>query len=63
MTATPKCPYCGSTDPLASVEQEHHRTTVLILYCSSCGAIVAAADLSAHYPDLGRRHAPATEAP
>lgn len=63
MTATPKCPHCGSTEPLASVDQEHQGTAVLVLYCSSCGAIVAAADVSVHYPYLTRRRPPASETP
>jgi uncharacterized Zn finger protein len=51
MSVTPKCPYCGSTEKPTSVAQEHNLTTVLVLYCASCGSILAAADFSPH-PDL-----------
>ena len=57
-TATPKCPHCGSTEPLATVEQEHQVTTLLVLYCSSCGAILGAANRLPHLPDLRRRGSP-----
>jgi uncharacterized Zn finger protein len=52
MDVTPKCPYCDSTDAPKSVRQEHDQTTVLVLYCASCGSILAAADLSSHFPEL-----------
>jgi uncharacterized Zn finger protein len=51
MSITPKCPYCDSTEPLESVVQEHDETTVLVLFCASCGSILAAADFDPH-PDF-----------
>ena len=42
----------GSIEALASVDQEHNLTTVLVLHCSSSGAILAAADPSPDLPDL-----------
>lgn len=50
MSVTPKCPHCGSIELPAHVQQEHDVTTVLVLYCASCGSILAAADYSPHYP-------------
>lgn len=50
MDVTPKCPYCNSADKPASVRQEHDLTTVLVLYCGSCGSILTAADMLTHYP-------------
>ena len=50
MRVTPKCPYCGSLELPAHVQQEHDVTTVLVLYCASCGSILAAADYAPHYP-------------
>lgn len=59
MSVAPKCPYCGSIDLPAHVQQEHDVTTLLVLYCASCGAILGAADYSPHYPrteaDASRR--------
>jgi uncharacterized Zn finger protein len=52
MSVIPKCPYCESTEPLESVVQEHDETTVLVLFCASCGSILAAADFEPHYPDF-----------
>jgi uncharacterized Zn finger protein len=51
MSVIPKCPHCGSTEPLESVAQEHDETTVLVLFCASCGSILAAADFEPH-PDF-----------
>ena len=43
--------------------KDHDLTTVLVLYCSSCGSILGAADFSPRYPDLAgiARHEVATE--
>ena len=46
----PKCPYCNSGRRPNAVQQEHDGTTVLVLHCASCGAILAAADYRPHYP-------------
>jgi uncharacterized Zn finger protein len=54
MSVTPKCPFCDSTEQPKSVAQEHDVTTVLLLYCASCGSILEAADLRPHYPVLKR---------
>jgi uncharacterized Zn finger protein len=50
MSATPKCPHCGSIELPEHVQQEHDVTTVLVLYCANCGSILAAADYFPHYP-------------
>jgi hypothetical protein len=50
MSATPRCPHCGSIKLPAHVQQEHDGTTVLVLFCETCGAILAAADYAPHYP-------------
>jgi hypothetical protein len=46
----PKCPYCNSGRRPSAVQQEYDGTTVLVLHCPSCGAILAAADFRPHYP-------------
>jgi len=53
MSVIPKCPHCGSTEQPKATEQDHHATTVLVLYCASCGSILGAADVRPHYPQLG----------
>ena len=53
MSVSPKCPSCGAIERPLSVEQEHHRTTLLVLYCAVCGSILAAADLHPNYPTFG----------
>jgi hypothetical protein len=53
MSVIPKCPHCGSTEQPKAIEQDHDATTVLVLYCSSCGSILGAADSRPHYPRLG----------
>jgi hypothetical protein len=54
MDVIPKCPFCDSTEQPKSVAQEPQVTTVLVLYCASCGSILGAADLRQHYLDLSR---------
>ena len=53
VSVSPKCPQCGSTEQPKAIEQDYHVTTILVLYCSSCGSILGAADLRPHYPQLG----------
>jgi hypothetical protein len=53
MDVTPKCPHCNSTDKPKSVKQDHDLTSVLLLYCASCGSILAAADLRPGFPQFG----------
>lgn len=53
MTAAPRCPYCNSTEQPKSVTQDYDVTTILVLYCGSCGAILAAADYSPSYSGTG----------
>ena len=53
ISVSPKCPHCGSTEQPKTIEHEYHVTTVLVLYCSSCGSILGAADSRPHYPRLG----------
>jgi phage FluMu protein Com len=55
MSVKPKCPYCNSTEQPKSVTQDHHVTTVLLLYCAACGSILAAADFHPHYEVGGQR--------
>lgn len=65
MAIAPQCPHCHSKERPLSVRQEHEWTTVLVLFCPSCGSILAAADVSPHYPDLrddGRNRAERIEA-
>jgi phage FluMu protein Com len=52
MSVIPKCPYCNSTDQPKSMQQDHDVTKILVLYCASCGSILAAADFQPHYPDF-----------
>lgn len=46
MSVIPKCPHCGSTEQPQATEQDHRATTVLVLYCSSCGSILEASAAS-----------------
>jgi uncharacterized Zn finger protein len=57
MSGIPKCPYCDSTEQPMSVAQDHGETTVLVLFCGSCGSILAAADFNPHFPDFSGREA------
>jgi hypothetical protein len=61
MSVIPKCPFCNSTEQPKSIEQEHDMTTLLVLYCASCGSILGAADLSQHYPTFGGDPSPRAE--
>jgi hypothetical protein len=61
MSVIPKCPFCNSTEQPKSIEQEHDMTTLLVLYCASCGSILGTADLSQHYPTFGGDPSPRAE--
>jgi hypothetical protein len=37
------------------MQQDHDVTKILVLYCASCGSILAAADFQPHYPDFRER--------
>jgi hypothetical protein len=43
MSVSPKCPHRGSTEQPKAIEQDYHVTTLLVLYCSSCGSILGPA--------------------
>jgi uncharacterized Zn finger protein len=53
MSVTPKCPHCESTDQPKTVRKELEGATALILYCASCGSILAAADVQPQYAASG----------
>jgi hypothetical protein len=53
MTVTPRCPYCNSVEQPSSITQEYDVTRLLVLYCGSCGAILAAADYNPSYSGSG----------
>ncbi len=64
MSVTAKCGYCGSDERPNSVMQEHDVATLVVLYCASCGAILAAADYNPRYSETGEGQSTLrTEAP